>query len=262
MIKEETCTSIIEQLQLHGRNLQINLKTHCIEVEKSLIPSPTLYIAYKTGNVNVLSYHPGQIVIKKEKKNTTVSPFNHEHVKLYHEYLSKIWTPPTVTFNVFMPCTQKKPYRTSVTHRMMLHYIRMLQGKGLKTMMYSISEPMLLVPYTLELFYPLSNYEFPPKLMTEREKEIMKKLLAKLLPKFLKKAQYNVFVLPKHHAQIVLDALAKGSTVTEAKTEMGVSVHKLQNNAILFEYGRLAFKTISTAYRTMLKLTERLPKEF
>lgn len=257
MTREDICTLIIkhlEQLLSRKRNFSVDLKTHCIEVQKRLIPSPTLYIAYKTGNINVLSYHPGQIIIKKEK-NTSMSPFNHEHVKLYHEYLNRVWTPPTVTLNVFMPCTQKKPYRTSVTHRMMLHYLHKLNSEGIETMLYSISEPMLIVPYNLETFYPLSNYDFPPKLMNSLEKSIMIEKLRMLLPRFMKSAQKNIFILPRHHADIVLLALDRHSYSnienTKGKKE---NIINIDGRTVLIGYGRLAFKTLRSTYMMMRKL--------
>ncbi|GEM_PF-2149513 len=240
------------------------LQHHCIKVAGDyLLPSPALYIAMSTGNFEVLSYEPGRIVIRKEREGP--SPFNHPHVRLYHEYIKSIWRPPRVLVNVFMPCTQRKPYQRTVTHKMMLHYIDELRRRGIEATLYSISEPMLVVPYRLEKYYPLSNYEFPPKLMESWEKKLMIMKLRDLLPRFLRTALLNVFVLPRHHASIVLAALLNNGCDVGCHDRRGNDYGigdsddtvEMGEATLLVRYGRLAFKSLRKAYLLILEYFRR-----
>ena len=181
----------------------------------------------------IINYKPGEIVLIK----TDGYPiFTYPDVVLYHEYLEKIWRPRYTDYKILLPCTGVKPYKKSITHRMMKNYAKRLIGMGIMVGIYSVSEPMLIVPEEYEEMYPLSNYDFPPRLMTREEKELMITKLAKILPKLASSTRYNVIaVLPRHHMQIVQKAL-----------------ELLNNNYsekfVLFKYGRLAFRTLRMVY--------------
>ncbi|MCS7111491.1 MAG: DUF5591 domain-containing protein, partial [Ignisphaera sp.] len=93
---------------------------------------------------------------------------------------------------------------------------------------YIISEPMVLVPRELDIYYPFANYDYPPKELTERDKEMFVGLLSSVLPK-LKNHKKIIAILPKHHRNIFIAAL------------------KLCNNCIeveIYDYGRKAFRTV------------------
>ena len=181
----------------------------------------------------IISYKPGEIILRK----TDGYPiFTYPDVVLYHEYLEKIWRPRYTDYKILLPCTGVKPYKKSITHKMMKNYTRRLMRMGIKVSIYSISEPMLIVPEEYEEMYPLSNYDFPPRLMTRDEKELMIAKLAKILPKLALTTHCKVIaVLPKHHMQILQKAL-------------GLLSDNYSEKFVLFQYGRLAFRTLREVY--------------
>ncbi len=185
---------------------------------------------------------PGQIVIIKNGKDE--SPFEHPDVKAYHDFLRYYWKPKTSYFSILMPCTEIKPYRLSTTHKMMLRYVTLLNDMGCKTSLYSISEPMIIVPYEFEEYYPLSNYEFPPKLMENWEKELMADLLSQVIPKIVRSTRYRIVaLLPKHHMSILIRALEK----------IGDNNGCIKEKLLLLKYGRLAFRSLKNVYDILVE---------
>ena len=188
----------------------------------------------------ILSLSPGNIVIRKDN-HLSQSPFKHPDVTLYHKYLLNVWEPRFSDYSILMPCTQVKPYSKSVTHRMMISYINSLRKYNCLVELYSISEPMIIVPYEYEELYPLANYDFPPKLMVEWEKELMANLLSKALVKIVKYTKYEVIaVLPRHHRSILERSLA-------------LLNGEMKEKIIVIDYGRLAFKTLRYVYDMLFK---------
>jgi len=204
------------------------------------IPTPLGYILSETGDYSILKYKPGDIVISKFNGQ---SPFNHVHVRLYHKYLKNLWNPSKMDFCVIMSCTRKKPYHSSITHKTMIHYLELIRNKYYVNIdLFSISEPMLIVPLRYEHLYPLANYDFPPKLMEKWEKDFMIKEIAKILPKIISSTKHKViFILPKHHYKIVSSAIEVINNASKEKITM-------------YPYGRLAFKTLRKVYEYILDI--------
>jgi len=205
-------------------------------------PTPLGYIIYKTKDLKYLNYKPGEVLIRKQDGN---SPFNDRIVQIYHEYLRTLWKPRKVDVRIGLPCTSIKPYSKSVTHRMMNYYVNTLRTKcKLKVEIISISEPMLIVPQKYEELFPLSNYDFPPKLMEPHEKEQMITMLANVLPKVLRTTKREViFVLPQHHYDIVTRAL----NILNINYLTGLDQVTGDNDNYkikIIGYGRLAFRTL------------------
>lgn len=189
----------------------------------------------------ILSLSPGNIVIRKNGDRHSPNPFKHPDVALYHKFLLDVWEPKFSDYSVLMPCTQIKPYRKSITHRMMISYINSLRRHNCLVELYSISEPMIIVPYEYEELYPLANYDFPPKLMEKWEKELMANLLSKALVKIVKRTKYEIIaVLPRHHKSILERSLVFLSG-------------EMKEKIIVIDYGRLAFKTLRHVYDMLFK---------
>jgi len=189
----------------------------------------------------ILSLSPGDIVIRKDNDSPSESPFKHPDVILYHKYLLDFWQPKISDYSILMSCTKIKPYSKSVTHRMMINYINNLKKHNCLVELYSISEPMIIVPYEYEELYPLANYDFPPKLMEEWERELMARLLSKVLTKVIYHTRKEIIaVLPKHHRNI----LEKSLTLLDKM---------IKSKIIVIDYGRLSFKTLRHVYDVLLK---------
>ncbi len=102
---------------------------------------------------------------------------------------------------------------------------------------YSVSEPMLLVPRELEECYPFNSYDYSPKLMSREEKEEFIGLLRKPLKKIANSHKVIVGVLPSHHHYIV----------NRASKEENL-------NLTLFSYGKLAFRSIHDSIDSLIKM--------
>jgi predicted RNA-binding protein len=228
---------------LEGIARKHNIDLNRLIDKELLIPTPLGYIIYKTNDPQYLKYRPGEILITKHNGK---SPFKNRIVKLYHEYLHKYWKLKNMDILIGLPCTSVKPYKRSVTHRMMNSYVNKLSKEcKLNIEIISISEPMLIVPQRYEEIFPLSNYDFPPKLMDDNEKNYMIEELTKLIPKVLRSVKYEaIFILPRHHYNIV-------SNVVKMLEYRGK--RKYLKKIKLIPYGRLAFKTLYETYYYIYK---------
>lgn len=168
----------------------------------------------------------GERIVKVEG----VDPFKHPVVQAWHKYFLENWkSDKEIAF--LLPCTSIKPYYKSATHRLAYSIARDVNS----IQFYSVSEPMLLVPREYEDCYPFNSYDYPPSKMTKEEREEFVILLSRALAHISRMHKRIVAVLPSHHYNIV-----------KASAEMaGINVE-------LHPYGRLAFKTIAEALKSVI----------
>ncbi|MFO1532494.1 MAG: DUF5591 domain-containing protein, partial [Thermoplasmatota archaeon] len=84
---------------------------------------------------------------------------------------------------VLMPCSQRKPYKTSRSHRAMG---RVLDDSGIRPLLHEvmITSPLGLVPREVEDIYPANEYDIPVTGHWSRDEEAaVKEQLAALLEK-------------------------------------------------------------------------------
>ncbi|MFP3346952.1 MAG: DUF5591 domain-containing protein [Sulfolobaceae archaeon] len=167
-------------------------------------------------------------------KEDGIDPFKHPSVIEWHNYLFTEWRSKK-RVALLLPCTEKKPYHNSPTHIIAESIVKD------KVQLYSVSEPMLLVPREFEDCYPFSDYDYPPSKMTREEREEFVRLLTTALKVLESYHQHIIAVLPKHHF----------SVLSEASKLSGVKIE-------LLPYGRLAFRSIKEASLKALKLSEGL----
>lgn len=145
-------------------------------------------------------------------------------------------------YALILPCSHAKPYRISRLHSQ-LESMLTKYDLVYRIQRYILSEPMVLVPRELDIYYPFANYDYPPKELTEGDRETFVKLLASILPK-LRKHKKIVAVLPKHHTSILVSALKLCNMCIE------IEVHS---------YGRKAFKTIKDVVEKISKSMHSTP---
>jgi archaeosine synthase alpha-subunit len=94
------------------------------------------------------------------------------------------WAPPrTARVLVILPCSQRKPYKTSRSHRA---FARVLDDSGIRPLLHEVmvTSPLGLVPRELEETYPANRYDIPVTGHWMRdEEEIVRAQLASLLAK-------------------------------------------------------------------------------
>lgn len=178
---------------------------------------------------------PGLKVLRNSKN---VNLFDHPHIILWHKFLLEYFDPYLCNkhYAIIMPCSSVKPYRISATHRILDSIISRNFAES-QVQIYVLSEPMILVPRELDIYYPFANYDYPIDELTPKYREKFINILSLVLPK-LKYHRKIVAVLPKHHLSILLESLKR------ADADLDIEI---------FEYGRKAFHSIKMAVMTILK---------
>ncbi len=87
---------------------------------------------------------------------------------------------------ILLPCSAKKPYRNSRTHKI---YYKVIKDASRKinhiVEVWSLTSPLGVVPYPLETVYPAGNYDIPVTgFWSSEEIEITGSMLAKMLSKY------------------------------------------------------------------------------
>jgi len=142
---------------------------------------------------------------------------------------------------VLLPCSQRKPYKTSRSHRAMA---RVLDDSGIRALLHEvmITSPLGLVPREIEEVYPANQYDIPVTGHWMRDEEaVVKEQLAALLSKHeyahvvvhSGQATFDILrhLLPEHTRHTCLqhptsreDLARLGSELARLKTELGGGV--------------------------------------
>jgi len=103
-------------------------------------------------------------------------------VEAFRRRLRDNYQPPrTAKVLVLLPCSQRKPYKTSRSHRA---FARVLDDSGIRPLLHEVmvTSPLGLVPRELEEVYPANQYDIPVTGHWMRDEEaIVKEQLAALL---------------------------------------------------------------------------------
>lgn len=113
---------------------------------------------------------------------------------------------------LLLPCSHRKPYSKSRTHRA---FNDAIWEAGAATLVHEVivTSPLGLVPRELELTYPAAHYDVPVTgEWDEEEGRMIRDLLRGLLAK--KPGVQVISHLPKHTHDLVADLLPAGTTVT------------------------------------------------
>ncbi len=185
----------------------------------------------------LLAAPPGVVLLRNSKN---LNLFDHPHVRLWHRFLIERFEPEPKPLALILPCTGVKPYRLSPTHCIAAARLRNL-GIAEDVSVYIMSEPMILVPQELDIYYPFANYDYPPRELGTRERELFIELLSHVLTK-LRRHRFIVATLPRHHASILLDTMNRLGS---------------DPSIMLVPYGRKAFSSIARAVDMLWSLASR-----
>lgn len=89
--------------------------------------------------------------------------YNSPVVRRYREFLDSRYTPPSgKKIVLLLPCSAKKPYSDSKSHRRYLETLESALGKKIGNVAQAIlTSPLGVVPRELERIYPAANYDIP-----------------------------------------------------------------------------------------------------
>ncbi len=109
----------------------------------------------------------------------------------WHQRIIERYTPPKgVKLTVVLPCSARKPYSRSRSHKLFQDYIIKGAGKQ-RNLVHEVilTSPLGLVPRELEGVYPAAHYDMP---VTGHWSAEEKEIAARLLENYMKKAKTDV----------------------------------------------------------------------
>jgi len=139
---------------------------------------------------------------------TSKESFNRPEIKRFQERVVNRYKKPYSTkILLLLPCSAKKPYSYSKTHKFFRKKIQETSNPDIIHEVI-ITSPLGIVPRELELVYPASNYDIP---VTGFWDEDEKKMIRTLLKKYLEKNKYDhVFIhLPENITSFIKDIFDK-----------------------------------------------------
>ncbi len=143
---------------------------------------------------------------------TTKESLSRPEIKRFQErVIERYEKPASAKVLVLLPCSAKKPYSFSKSHRL---YKQQIDSSGYVGVVHEviITSPLGIVPRELELIYPTSNYDIP---VTGVWDEDEKKMIRNLLKHYLKINKYDEIIahLPPELMEFIKDLL-KQPTIT------------------------------------------------
>lgn len=145
-------------------------------------------------------------------KFITYEALRRPEVLRWHERIIERYSPPGgIKLTIILPCSAKKPYSKSRSHRIFREYIR--KGAGDKLSMVHeiiLTSPLGLVPRELEASYPANCYDIP---VTGEWTELEREYCSKLLKDYLSKAKVNAIA----HVEGALREICEHENITLTK---------------------------------------------
>lgn len=134
-----------------------------------------------------------------------------EILRFQERVISRYKKPESAKILLLLPCSARKPYFLSKTHKFFRNTIQSIDNPNIVHELI-ITSPLGLVPRELELTYPAANYDIPVTgVWEDYEKEMIKSLLSK----YIKNNKYEKIIahLPEELTNFI-KPLVKTATVT------------------------------------------------
>lgn len=124
---------------------------------------------------------------KVPQRYVSQESYHRPEVKRWHRRVMKRYSPPRdVKLSIILPCSARKPYSKSRSHRLFHRYIRRGAGEKLSLVHEVVlTSPLGLVPRELEGVFPAGSYDIP---VTGHWSEEEKSISIELLKNYLRKA--------------------------------------------------------------------------
>ncbi len=129
-------------------------------------------------------------VAKSFRATTRLSLERPDVARFRERVLSRYKKPEIPNVLLLLPCSARKPYSESKSHKLFKKAIKD-SGAGLLVHEVIVTSPLGLVPRELELFYPAQHYDIP---VTGHWYEDEKKLINDLLIKYVNKNNYKLII--------------------------------------------------------------------
>ena len=200
------------------------------------------------------------VVSDKKLLATTIDSLNRAEIKRFQERLiNRYRKPVSARVLLLLPCSAKKPYSFSKTHKLIINRINGIKNSCIVHEVI-VTSPIGLVPRELELVYPASNYDIPVVgIWNEDEKKMIRDLIKKYvslnsydnliihLPLALQEFVNDLFVNPiitctdKPTGDDSLDKLANKLEEITKSYEYVKKSHRIKENVLSlasYQFGR------------------------
>ena len=183
-----------------------------VETRVRANPNLTAILRNLDANHSTFLEERTSITSKDQLLATTKESLLRPEIKRFQErVIERSRKPASAKVLLLLPCSARKPYSFSKSHRL---YERQIDGSGNTGVIHEviITSPLGIVPRELELVYPASAYDIP---VTGVWDEDEKKIIKKLLKHYLKINKYDEIIahLPPELMEFVKDIL-KQPTIT------------------------------------------------
>ena len=168
-------------------------------------------------------------ISSKGKINATTkeSADRPEIIRFQRRIINRYKKPRTAKVLLLLPCSAKKPYSYSKSHKKFREQIINLKNPNIVHEVI-ITSPLGIVPSELEIIYPASSYDIP---VTGVWEEYEKNMINLLLSDFLKKNKYDKIVihLPEEIIDFILPNFKDAVITTKGHTTSRESLENLHS---------------------------------
>jgi archaeosine synthase len=199
-------------------------------VEKKVQTNPLYITILRNLDMNYYEFLEEQtpVVSNKTIFATCSESFNRSEIKRFQErVLNRYCKPDCTKILLLLPCSAKKPYSFSKTHKFFRRKILETSNPDVIHELI-ITSPLGLVPRELELVYPAANYDIP---VTGVWNEDEKKMIKTLLTEYLSKNKYEKIIvhLPEEITSFIKDVIKKPIITCVNHPTSDESLEKLYN---------------------------------
>jgi len=134
----------------------------------------------------------------------------HPYFEVWQDYIQRFYIPPSgKEYLLFIPCTYRKPYSKSKTHRILLRELSKYEWFK-KIHVVVVSTPGV-IPYEYHTYYPFTHYDWPEWEETEDVKRCYIDITYDRVKKFLMRVRnfYKLFFTYFHYESETLQAILK-----------------------------------------------------
>ena len=179
-------------------------------VEKKVQTNPLYVTILRNLDTNYYEFLEEQtpVVSNKTIFATCKESFNRSEIKRFQDrVINRFSKPQSTKILLLLPCSAKKPYSFSKSHRLFREKIQMSNNPNIIHEII-VTSPIGIVPRELELVYPADSYDIP---VTGIWDEDEKKIIRSLLISYLKKNKYEKIIahLPLEILEFTPDILKK-----------------------------------------------------
>ncbi len=199
-------------------------------IEKKVQTNPLYITILRNLDTNYYEFLEEQTPVVSNKTIFAIckESFNRSEIKRFQErVLNRYCKPSCAKILLLLPCSAKKPYSFSKTHKFLKRTILETSNPDIIHELI-VTSPLGLVPRELELVYPAANYDIP---VTGVWDEDEKKMIKTLLSQYLSKNKYEKIIvhLPVEITSFIKDVIKKPIITCINHPTSDESLEKLKN---------------------------------